>query len=439
LQSAADKRTFILDNDFIFAPYNFLRRFSEAERIAIFQALKENTSVKHVDFSMLFQFHHPKISALTAAEYAESSKTLQTLDFGFSDEVSECEMISVLLRALSRNTSVTKLIINSNVVRCAIKAFQKLLTCAQTLQKLKLIDFSDNVLNEVQIAAIASGFANNTTLCDLEFKGWRAVDLAPMLTALQNHPALQKIKVKQSRLPDQSADTLGLSGLEVLLRSQDSKVKELVLQQVDYSTVGLHPVLRELGRSTTVTNLAIRSSVLDRENFQQLKVIVRQNTALQHLNLRGNLLRNAGLAEIVPALYRNTSIKSLDLAFNGLDTIESTNVLRELLRRNKTITSLCIGGNAFGRNAAAARSILEGVRSNTSLQQLDLQHCGLDARNVSVLANALAIRNAGILELSLDYNRISAVGVRALVDDNVEAVKTLTKLFLRLNPIRSNG
>jgi hypothetical protein len=91
----------------------------------------------------------------------------------------------------------------------------------------------------VQIAAITSGFANNTTLSDLEFQGCRDADLALVLTALQDHPTLQKIHLNKGYvyyLPS-------LSGLEVLLRSQDSKIKELILEEVDTTrTVGLYPV-----------------------------------------------------------------------------------------------------------------------------------------------------------------------------------------------------
>jgi hypothetical protein len=114
-------------------------------------------------------------------------------------------------------------------------------------------------------------------------------------------------------------------------------------------------------------------------------------------------------------------------------------MLRELLRRNKAITSLCLASNDFGRNAASARSTFEGVRNNTTLQKLDLGGCGLDDQGISILANALAIRKTSILELFLHCNEITSVGVRALVDDNAEAVKTLTKLFLSGNPIGSEG
>jgi Ran GTPase-activating protein (RanGAP) involved in mRNA processing and transport len=403
---------------------------NEAEYIAVFQALKENTSVKHLEFIL------SERSALFAAEYLESSKTLQTLHLGYDQHFQELPAaMSLLLRALSRNTSLMELKIFTGVIRFANVAFQELLTCTQTLQKLQIFGSEDEGLNAVQKAAIASGFANNTTLRGLDLDSWGEADLEPVLTALQRHPVLKKIRFNAL-----SFDYLpSLSGLEVLLRSQDSKVKELVLEKVDIRTVGLHPVLRELGRNTTLTSLTIRDSGLNQESVQQLQAVLRQNTALQHLILRGNRLRSADLAEIAPALYRNTSIKSLDLSDNRLDDIESANILRELIRRNKTITSLCLAQNIFGRNSTAARVILEGLRSNTALKQLDLVHCTLNDQGMSILANALAIRNASILELNLQWNDITSVGVRALVDDHVEVAKTLTKLCLSGNTIRSEG
>jgi Ran GTPase-activating protein (RanGAP) involved in mRNA processing and transport len=422
----------VLENDpeynSVFVPFKYSGEYSEDERIAVFQALKENTSVKCI---RLAPHKFTKRSAKAAAKYLKSSKTLQTLhldDSPYQNPHERREMISILFRALSRNTSVTKLIINFDVVRFGCVAFQELLTNTQTLQTLSVVrryDYRYGELNEVDIAAITSGFANNTTLRDLEFQGWRETELAPVLTALQEHPALQKIYLNES-----------LSGLEVLLRSQDSKVKELVLEGIHRSTVGFHAVMRELGRNTRLTNLVLCSCLLKRKDVQQLKSMLRRNTALEFLDLKSICLMSAGLTELAPVLYCNTSIKTLDLANNGLDDVESANLLRELIRRNKTITSLCIAGNAFGRNAAAVRSIAEGVRSNTALQQLDVHNCSLGDQGISILANALAIRNASILELNFSCNNITSVGVRALVDDNVEAMKTVAKLSLC---IRSEG
>jgi hypothetical protein len=429
----------VLANASVFVPFNYICDYSEAECIAVFQALKENTSVECIDFDRLFDGKYTKSSALVAAEYVESSKTLQTLDLSVrarerSHEVRE--MISLPLRALSGNKSVTKLIIYPGVVKFASVALQELLICMQTLQTLQLIAFGDDVFDKRQTAAaIASGFADNTTLRDLELTNWKETSLVPVLAALQGHPALQKIHFSAGYLDNLPS----LSGLEALLRSQDSKVKNLVIEDVDTRTVGLQRVLQELGRNTTVTSLTFRNSVLRREIVQQLTAVLRQNTSLQSLDLTSSALGSAGLAEIAPVLYRNTSIKTLDLSSNGLDDIESANVLRALLRRNKSITSLCLDHNVFGHNAAAARSILEGVRSNTALQQLDLRGCGLGDQGISTLANALALRNAGLLELHINYNGITAVGLRALLDNGVEVVKTLAKLCLTGNPIGSEG
>jgi nitroreductase len=439
-QLRANDDPHVLDTiDAISRLVNFVIGCSEGECIAVFKALGWDTSVKHIDFSRLFEGNNcTERSALAAAKYVESSKTLQTLELGYrryrySQEVRE--MIYLLLRVLSRNTSVTKLIISFGVVKFASLAFQELLTCTQTLTKLQIVGLSTAAFDEVQIAAIASGLANNTTLRDLEFNSWREVDLTPVLAALQNHPTLERIYFSAK-----SVNFLpSLSRLEVLLRSQNSKVKELDFERVDIRTVGLHPVLRELGRNTTVTNLAIHDSVLSPENVQQVKSMLRENTALQSLDLTSSALGSAGLAEIAPALYRNTSIKTLDLSSNGLDDVESANVLRELLRRNKTISFICLAKNAFGRNAAATRSILQGVYSNTVLQHLDLHDCKLDDQGISILANALLTRNASIVEPLLPDNEITSVGVRALFDGNVAAMNTLAKLCLVVNPVRSEG
>jgi hypothetical protein len=99
--------------------------------------------------------------------------------------------MSLLVRALSRSTSVTELSVETEHVRVSSVAFQKLLTRTQTLQKLEMSFEYNQYLDEVQLAAITSGFASNTTLRDLEFQGWREADLTPVMAALQDHRAAE--------------------------------------------------------------------------------------------------------------------------------------------------------------------------------------------------------------------------------------------------------
>jgi hypothetical protein len=70
-------------------------------------------------------------SATAAAEYVESSKTLQVLAlsvscYHYSHEVRE--MTSFVLRSISHNTSLTKRIINTHVIIFASVAFEDTLT-----------------------------------------------------------------------------------------------------------------------------------------------------------------------------------------------------------------------------------------------------------------------------------------------------------------------
>jgi hypothetical protein len=78
--------------------------------------------------------------------------------------------------------------------------------------------------DEMQIAVITSAitFASKTSLRDLKFNKWRETDLTPVLTALQEHPALEKIHFTT---PDSFGYLPCPSGLELLLRSPDSKVR----------------------------------------------------------------------------------------------------------------------------------------------------------------------------------------------------------------------
>jgi hypothetical protein len=104
---------------------------SDAEYIAVIGAIKENTRMKLNHFCLPFK------RDLAVTEYVKSSKNLQYLDLGVIHCMQHQEIplvIDVILKALYRNTSVTKLIIHTDVVRCASMDFQEVLTCTQTLQ-----------------------------------------------------------------------------------------------------------------------------------------------------------------------------------------------------------------------------------------------------------------------------------------------------------------
>jgi sulfur carrier protein ThiS len=109
----------VLAYDFVFVPFDYHDEYSEGERIEVFQALKENTSLKHI---RLWLNSYTKSSVETAAKYLESSKTLQALNLRYGDQPA---VISLLFQALSRNTSVSKLLVDTRSVRYASVAFSR--------------------------------------------------------------------------------------------------------------------------------------------------------------------------------------------------------------------------------------------------------------------------------------------------------------------------
>jgi hypothetical protein len=286
---------------------------------------------------------------------------------------------------------------------------------------------------EVATAAIASGFSKNATLREIIMVNWVETSLIPVLTALRDHSVLDKLTVAFFR---------SIAEIDLLLRGKHSQLKELTISNFNGSgeqVCGFESFMLEMGRNTTILKLAIGNVRLSRDNIQQLKAMLRRNTVLQELNLVGDALGSTGLAEVASVLYRNTSIQDLDVSSNGLNDLASAYSLRELLRRNKTITRLSMDRNFFGHNVAAVRCIADGFRTNTTLQSLDLTMCALDDQGLSVLAESLGQQKRGLVKLVLSANSITCNGLRALVDNATAALSTLTHLTLSSNSLFDEG
>jgi hypothetical protein len=130
-----------------------------------------------------------------------------------------------------------------------------------------------------------------------------------------------------------------LSGLETLLISDASKITEMEIHRAYEGppSMGLPHVLRPLARRPTLTKLRLLHCSLGSDEVRLLLKVLRKAQSLQSLYLASNDLGSAGLAELAPALYRNTSIEVLDISLNYLNDMQSAEILRDILCRNKII------------------------------------------------------------------------------------------------------
>jgi hypothetical protein len=119
--------------------------------------------------------------------------------------------------------------------------------------------------------------------------------------------------------------------------------------------------------------------------------------------------------------------------------MESTEILRNILRRNKTITTLDLSGNRFGRTAGAVECIADGLGSNATLLKINLSYCALGDDGVSILAQTIGPRNMTLQMLKLNNNSITSTGVGVLLETMEQNSHHITDLDLEGNPIGNEG
>jgi hypothetical protein len=232
---------------------------------------------------------------------------------------------------------------------------------------------------------------------------------------------------------------MDLTGLETLWPSENSKITELDINGFcgGVPIMGLKRVLQALAHRPALTKLGLRCCPLGPDNARLLCLALCNTPILQSLDLADSAMGSAELAELAPALYRNTSIKVLDMSDNRLDGMESATLLRDILRRNKTITTFDLSCNEFGETTGAVERIADGLGSNSTLLKIDLSGCDLRDGGVSILAQTLGSRNTTLQKLTLVWNSITSTGVGVLLDA-MEQSSHITDLDLRDNPTIGN-
>jgi Ran GTPase-activating protein (RanGAP) involved in mRNA processing and transport len=414
-----------------------IRHMCEREGIVLADALLKNTSITYLE---LETGKYTKSFAEAMAEYVRSSKHLQHIrwsealgamidDREFVLRHRE-EMFSYFLPAFQESTSLEKLHMelprgdgSSNL------ALENMLTHTQSLQSLTLSTGSRQLVGRAIVAAASSGLKNNTTLRELTLDFSQGA-ITPILTSLCNHPHLRKLSFRRY--------VVDVTGLETVLLSDTSKITELEIRRIIGGSpiIGLTSVLQALARRPTLTKLALRQVVLGRDQATLLRVALSKMPSLQSLVLTCNTLGSAGLAELAPALYHNTSIKVLDISLNLL---HSARLLRDILRRNKTMTALNLSWNNFGGTTGAVECIADGLGSNSTLLKIDLSGCALEDGGVSTLAQTLGSRNTTLQKLNLGNNTITSTGIGVLLEAMEQSSHHITDLDLQNNHIVNEG
>jgi hypothetical protein len=328
-------------------PFN-IRHLSEREGLELADALLENTDVTYLKLKTQ---EYTKSFAEAMAKYVRTSKHVQHIRcpmiFSTDDRALKQreDMLCCFLPAIQESMSPKELQIDLPLIGGPSNlALKNMLTHTQSLRSLSLV-YRVGPLEDIAVAAVRSGLKKNITLRELTLEfSYGATNVSPILTSLRDHPLLRRVCLH--------GDVRDLTGLEILLQSSTSKITELDIQR-SYGgppMMGLTPVLHVLAHRPTLTQLGLRKCPLGLDNARLLRMALCNIPSLQSLDLTDSTLGSAELEELAPALYHNTSIKMLDMSRNELGgTFKSATLLRDIIRRNKTMTALDLSGNYFGR------------------------------------------------------------------------------------------
>jgi Ran GTPase-activating protein (RanGAP) involved in mRNA processing and transport len=208
---------------------------------------------------------------------------------------------------------------------------------------------------------------------------------------------------------------------------------------IHYSDEGipmaLTHVLHALARRPTPTKLGLHGCRLRRDDARELVMALCSTPSLHTLVLKNGTLG----AELALALYHNTSIKVLDMSDNGLIDMESAHLFQDILRSNKTMTTLDLSGNKFGLTTGAVECIADGLGSNSTLLKIHHACCYLGDGGVSTLAQSLGFRNTTLQKLKLDHNYITSTGIGVLTETMEQGCHRITDLELQDNNIGNEG
>jgi Ran GTPase-activating protein (RanGAP) involved in mRNA processing and transport len=431
----------VRNNDHNFIPEPgapiMIGHLSEKELMELADALLENTTFTYLNL----RYTYTRSSAEAIAIYVRTSKHLQRIRWDRNVEIDDRaweqreDILFSFLHAIQESTSLKELYMELPLRDggSSYLALENMLTHTHSLQSLSLTcPFG---LEDRATSAACSGLKNNTTLRELTVVWQGATTVSPILTSLCDHPHLQQLCLRGS--------VRDLTGLETMLLSDTSKITELDIHMVSGGRpiMGFPHVLRALARRPTLTKLGLHFCPVGRDEARLIGEVLYNTPSLHTLALTDCTLgsrMSAGLAELAPALYRNTSIKVLDIAGNTFRDTESTVILRDILRSNKTMTTLNLSANAFGQTTGAVECIADGLSSSSTLLQIDLSHCHLGDNGVSILAQNLGSRNTTLQKLTLDNNSITSMGVGVLLETMVQN-SHITDLDLRHNHIGNEG
>ncbi|EFJ42664.1 hypothetical protein VOLCADRAFT_119338 [Volvox carteri f. nagariensis] len=140
----------------------------------------------------------------------------------------------------------------------------------------------------------------------------------------------------------------------------------------------------------------LSSEALESHHMVLVMTVLLTCPGMKRLRLDGNKLGDGGVALLALGLASNTGLRELYLSRNGIRAAGAHSLARCLEAANSTLLRLDLSGQRLeGIGAAGAEAMAQALRTNRTMEDLNLSSCGLTGSAAACFAGA--IRAAGAI------------------------------------------
>ena len=359
---------------------------------------------------------------------------------------------NTLAVALRENVTLTTLVVSCyGLVDDGTAALASSIRIHPTLRKLQLRDLH----NAREITTWVRDLARNPTITDVSLRHATICPRSATAVAqyLKDNPVLQELRITDSQFMGNAFSILCEEGLY-----RHPSIQRVYFVNDDLNDTSGEYVAKILDENCTLQELYLGENNLGDEGVASIvKKMIQNNavTAIWHLDLRSNNITSTGAMSLQGLIIHHATLRSLELSDNeigdsGLMALSrglQQTTHRPLLHRLNVQSNLIT--NDSGPTIAAM------LRSNRSLQELNLSFNSLGDDGVAIIVSALTTtattntttthhhhhhqrENTTLHTLSLRRNGITNVGAQG-IGAALPNMKGLKELLLSKNDIDGLG
>ena len=189
--------------------------------------------------------------------------------------------------------------------------------------------------------------------------------------------------------------------------------KSLVSLDLSTNNMNRHMtvLMRALARSKLHT-LNLHDCQIKPDGAKALADALRDNVVLKKILLTANMIKDKGAIALGGALKNNKTLKELELKFCDIGP-EGGKALASALSEGSAGRSERVLESNMTKDEGAI-ALGEALKSNKTLEELDLFKCSIGAEGAKALASALSEGSAVLTSLNLEMNHVGPEGAKAL-------------------------